>query len=58
MSILRGSDEPTADGTSASADTRHQRPGEFSVHRRGLFGVAKAGGFVIGVGLDRGQDFT
>ena len=44
MSILRGSDEPTANGTSASGDTRHQRPREFSVYRRRLFGVARAGG--------------
>ena len=49
VSILRGSDEPMANGTSASGDTGHQRPGEFSMYSRGLLGVAKAE-FFIGAG--------
>ena len=39
----RGSDEPPVNGRSASGDTCHPRPRKFSVYRRGLFGVAKAG---------------
>ena len=38
-----------ANGTSASGDTGHQRPGEFSMYSRGLLGVAKAE-FFIGAG--------
>ena len=49
VSIPRGSDEPMANGTSASGDTGHQRPGEFSMYSRGLLGVAKAE-FFIGAG--------